>query len=112
MEQQEDERAATRPELALRRAGAEEDEVIFVLALEPTPSAPPPLSPEPGDRHAPFHGLLADASHQDLLALRHLLACPLCRELARVVLLEIPARERRRGVAGAAPGAIPSCRRS
>ena len=43
--------------------------------------------------HAGFRGLLADARQRELSALRHLLTCPLCWQLARVVLLEIPVLE-------------------
>jgi hypothetical protein len=67
---QENQGTARRPDLALHRASVQEN-----------------------DGHETFRGLLADAGQRDLLALRHLLTCPLCHQLARVVLLEIPALE-------------------
>lgn len=54
-------------------------------------SPPPAVDREGG--HEPFRGWLTDAGQRDLSALRHLLTCPLCRQLARVVLLEMPALE-------------------
>jgi len=54
--------------------------------------SPPPTAGR-DDGHARFRGLLADAGQRDLLALRHLLTCPLCWQLARLVLLEIPVLE-------------------
>jgi hypothetical protein len=54
-------------------------------------SPPPALGRQGG--HEPFRDLLADAGQKDLSALRHLLTCPLCRQLARMVLLEMPAFE-------------------
>lgn len=63
----------------------------------------PAQPPERDAAHEPFRGLLADASRGELRALRHLLTCRLCRELARVVLVEIPTLERPAGAVGRRP---------
>ena len=83
MNRHEKERTTPRPDLAIRRAVAEEEEGIAALAA---------ASGRDGG-HARVRGFLADASPPELLALRHLLTCPLCRQLACVVLLDIPALE-------------------
>jgi len=36
---------------------------------------------------------LADAHPRDLAALRHLVTCPLCQELARLILVALPQAE-------------------
>lgn len=61
----------------------------------PAPAADPWQSGE----HALFRAFLCGVRARDLPPLRHLLACPLCRQLARVVLFGFlpaagdPARE-------------------
>lgn len=51
--------------------------------IEPEPTAPP-------DRHGVFQDYFSRLEPDDLPALRHLLACPLCRQLARLVLAPGP----------------------
>ncbi len=92
MKRQEEERTAPAPEFA-RRAVVAEEEPIGALALALFPPACPPVAPGRDGGHARFRDLLAGASRRDLEALRHLLNCPLCFQLARVVLLELPALE-------------------
>jgi len=96
MNRQKEERTAPPPKLAIRRAVAAEEGTIGALALALSRPAGPPAAPGREDGHARVRGLLADAGRRDLQALRHLLTCPLCWQLARVVLLELPAIERRR----------------
>jgi hypothetical protein len=54
----------------------------------------PDSEPWPAAEHAVFRLFLSGARARDLPALRHLVSCPLCERLARVVLL---------GFLGAAP---------